>query len=135
MSLCGREKNQNQNKQKTDMQLELDLGLKRCKPAPAQTRLGALTLPEPASLSSTMDFPFSGRSLHPSYLLQLKFCPVGDHFLGPSHPFLLFSGVIGKKGRIMARVGGSESPEEVFNAKNSIMGLIAAAFFPLLLLP
>lgn len=52
-----------------------------------------------------------------------------DHFLGPSHPFLLFSGVIGKKGRIMARVGGSESPEEVVNAKNSIIDLISAFFF------
>lgn len=51
--------------EKKDMQLEVDLGLKGCKSAPAKTRLGALTLPEPASLSSTMDFPFSGRSLPP----------------------------------------------------------------------
>ena len=28
----------------------------------------------------------------------------------------------------MARVGGSESPEEVVNAKNSIIGLISAVF-------
>lgn len=40
-------------------------GLKGMQTSPAQTRLGALTLPEPASLSSTMDFPFSGRSLPP----------------------------------------------------------------------
>ena len=29
----------------------------------------------------------------------------------------------------MARVGGSESPEEVVNAKNSIIGLISAVLF------
>lgn len=29
----------------------------------------------------------------------------------------------------MARVGGSESPEEVVNAKNSIVGLISSATF------
>lgn len=82
-------------------------------------------------------FPLFWKISTPLISSPTEVLPSVDHFLGPSHPFLLLSEVIGKKGRIMARVGGSESPEEVVNAKNSIVGLISSATFfsSVLLLP
>lgn len=74
-------------------------------------------------------FPLFWKIATPLISSPTEVLPRVDHFLGPSHPFLLISEVTGKKGRIMARVGGSESPEEVVNAKNSIVGLISSAVF------
>lgn len=111
MSLCVRKKNKNRHATGTG------LGLKEMQTSTCTDKAGG-THPSRARFPFFYNgFPLFWKISTPLISSPTEVLPSVDHFLGPSHPFLLFSGVIGKKGRIMTRVGGSESPEEVVNAK------------------
>lgn len=100
-SFCGRKE--------TDAQTQTVSGLKETQVAPSHTALRALTLPRPPS----PPLPFSEEL----YTLDTFSDRSSAWCVKFPHLFLLFSRVIGKKGRPTVRGEGGGSPEEGVKAK------------------